>query len=93
MPKILGIDIPNNKHTNISLTYLYGIGPSTADKICEMAKQYNMEPDKLKELMQEKDIENLKEEISMNKVIDMLVNKAKISKPRAKKAETAKKED
>ncbi|MBR4723187.1 MAG: trigger factor [Clostridia bacterium] len=63
------------------------------DKICEMAKQYNMEPDKLKELMQEKDIENLKEEISMNKVIDMLVNKAKISKPRAKKTETAKKED
>ena len=43
--------------------------------------------------MQEKDIENLKEEIAMNKVIDMLVNKAKISKPRAKKTETAKKED
>ena len=64
------------------------------DKICEMAKQYNMEADKLKELMQERDIENLKEEISMNKVIDMLVNKAKISKPRAKKAaDTAKKED
>lgn len=64
-----------------------------SDKIAEMAKQYNMEVDKLKELMQEKDIENLKEEIAMNKVIDMLVNKAKISKPRAKKAETAKKED
>ena len=64
------------------------------DKICEMAKQYNMEADKLKELMQEKDIENLKDEISVNKVIDMLVNKAKISKPRAKKAaEPAKKED
>lgn len=63
------------------------------DKIAEMAKQYNMEADKLKELMQEKDIENLKEEISMNKAIDMLVNKAKISKPRAKKAaETAKEE-
>lgn len=62
------------------------------DKICEMAKQYNMEADKLKELMQERDIENLKEEISMNKVIDMLVNKAKISKPRAKKAETESKE-
>ena len=63
------------------------------DKICEMAKQYNMEADKLKELMQERDIENLKEELSMNKVIDMLVNKAKISKPRAKKTEdTAKKE-
>jgi len=62
------------------------------DKIAEMAKQYNMEADKLKELMQEKDIDNLKQEISLNKVIDMLVNKAKISKPRAKKAAAEKTE-
>ncbi len=55
------------------------------DKIAEMAKQYNMEADKLKELMQESDISNLKQEIAMNKVIDMLVNKAKISKPRGRK--------
>lgn len=60
----------------------------TNDKIAEMAKQYNMEADKLKELMQEADIENLKEELAMNKVIDMLVNKAKITKPRAKKPKT-----
>jgi len=37
MPKLLGIDIPNNKHINVSLTYLSGIGPATADKICAMA--------------------------------------------------------
>jgi len=55
------------------------------DRICEMAKQYNMEADKLKELMQERDIENLKSEISMTNAIDMLVNKAKISKPRGRK--------
>ena len=78
-----------SKKENISVT-----DEEVNDKICEMAKQYNMEADKLKELMQDKDIENLKEEISMNKVIDMLVNKAKISKPREKKTtETAKKED
>lgn len=60
-------------------------------RIAEMAKQYNMEEDKLKELMQEKDIENIKEELSMTKVIDLLVSKAKISKPRGRKpkAETA----
>lgn len=60
-------------------------------KIAEMAKQYNMENDKLKELMQESDINNLKEEIVMNSVIEMLVEKAKISKPRGRKpkAETA----
>ncbi len=63
------------------------------DRIAEMAKQYNMEADKLKELMQEADIANLKDELAMNKVVDMLVNKAKISKPRGRKpkAETAEK--
>ncbi|MGI5925035.1 MAG: 30S ribosomal protein S13 [Lentisphaerae bacterium] len=38
MPRILGIDIPNNKHTNVSLTYLYGIGPKSADEICRRAQ-------------------------------------------------------
>ncbi len=63
------------------------------DRIAEMAKQYNMEADKLKELMQDADIANLKDELAMNKVVDMLVNKAKISKPRGRKpkAETAEK--
>ena len=37
MPRILGIDIPNNKHINISLRYIYGIGPHIADEICRMA--------------------------------------------------------
>jgi len=37
MPKLLGIDIPNNKHINVSLTYLYGIGPSSANAICSAA--------------------------------------------------------
>ena len=55
------------------------------DRICEMAKQYNMEADKLRELMQDADIENLKNELEMTNAIDMLVNKAKISKPRGRK--------
>lgn len=59
-----------------------------SDKIVEMAKQYNMEPEKLRELMQDAEIANLKEELAMNKAIDMLVNKAKITKPRAKKPKT-----
>lgn len=55
------------------------------NRIAEMAKQYNMEVEKLKDLMQEKDIENLKEELAMTKVVDLLVSKAKISKPRGRK--------
>lgn len=60
------------------------------DRIVEMAKQYNMEADKLRELMHESDIAGLKDELAMNKVIDMLVNKAKISKPRGRKPKAEK---
>ncbi len=38
MPRILGVDIPNNKKTVISLQYIYGVGPATAARICEMAQ-------------------------------------------------------
>ena len=31
--RLLGIDLPDRKKVNISLTYLYGIGPSLAAKI------------------------------------------------------------
>ena len=27
MPRIAGVDIPDNKRVDISLTYIYGIGP------------------------------------------------------------------
>jgi len=34
MPRIQGVDIPNDRPTYISLTYLYGIGRHTAILIC-----------------------------------------------------------
>ena len=34
MARIAGVNIPDNKHTVISLTYIYGIGRTTAQKIC-----------------------------------------------------------
>ncbi len=38
MPRILGVDIPNDKPTHISLRYIYGIGPSLALRLCEQAR-------------------------------------------------------
>jgi small subunit ribosomal protein S13 len=35
MPRILGIDIPNNKRLDIALRYIYGIGPVKANEIVE----------------------------------------------------------
>jgi small subunit ribosomal protein S13 len=37
MPRLLGVDIPNERSTHISLTYLYGIGPRTARELCHKA--------------------------------------------------------
>ena len=34
MARIAGINVPVNKHTVIALTSIYGIGNSTARKIC-----------------------------------------------------------
>ena len=38
MARIVGVDIPNEKRVVVSLTYIYGIGVSTARKICKAAK-------------------------------------------------------
>ena len=38
MARIAGIDLPRNKRIEISLTYIYGIGRSSARAICEKAE-------------------------------------------------------
>ena len=35
MARIAGVDIPREKRLVISLTYIYGIGPSISKRICE----------------------------------------------------------
>jgi len=37
MPRIKGIDIPNEKRIEIALTYIYGVGPSLSKKILDKA--------------------------------------------------------
>jgi small subunit ribosomal protein S13 len=43
MPRILGVDIPNDKRTIISLQYIYGIGPHLSTVLCE---QTGIDPEK-----------------------------------------------
>ncbi len=38
MARIVGVDIPDNKRGEIALTYIFGIGRSTAVKVLEQAK-------------------------------------------------------
>jgi small subunit ribosomal protein S13 len=35
MARIAGVNIPDNKHIGISLRYVYGIGPTTAQSLCD----------------------------------------------------------
>lgn len=35
MARIAGVNIPDNKHTVISLTYIYGVGKTRAQKLCQ----------------------------------------------------------
>ena len=37
MARIAGVDIPRNKRVEVSLTYIFGIGRSTSNKILEKA--------------------------------------------------------
>ncbi|HUT91145.1 MAG TPA: 30S ribosomal protein S13 [Thermoguttaceae bacterium] len=37
MPRLLGVDIPNDRPTAVALTYLYGVGPKTARDLCHKA--------------------------------------------------------
>ena len=38
MARITGVDIPREKRLEIALTYIFGIGLSTAQKICDVAE-------------------------------------------------------
>jgi len=38
MPRIIGVDIPNDKSIWISLTYIYGIGKYTSEQILKEAR-------------------------------------------------------
>ena len=65
MARIVGVDIPNEKRVVVSLTYIYGIGDSTARKICKNAKVN--EDTRVKDLKDE-ELTALRNEISKVRV-------------------------
>ncbi len=60
MARILGVDIPNRKAVKISLTEIYGIGNTTASKICELAK---IDPNKKVEELSDKELGDIRSAI------------------------------
>src|ERR1043165_1536342 len=50
MPRLLGVDIPNNKRVEYALRYIYGIGPTRATEIVKaLGLDPAMRSDKLNE--------------------------------------------
>jgi small subunit ribosomal protein S13 len=73
MPRISGIDVPNDKRIDIALTYIYGIGGNVAKEILKKAKvdanirTKNLSPDELKNI--QAIIETMPTEGELRKVV------------------------
>ncbi|MFC1595534.1 30S ribosomal protein S13 [Gemmatimonadota bacterium] len=67
MARIAGVDIPRNKHVSIALTYIYGIGRTTALRICEAA---GVEPDKIVQDLTPEEVATIREDIQTNRKVE-----------------------
>lgn len=63
MARIAGIDVPKNKHIVISLTYIFGIGRSTAQKILS---ELGIEPERKTSDLTEEEVIKIREYIDTN---------------------------
>ena len=63
MARIAGVDLPNNKRVEIGLTYIYGIGLTTAKKIIS---ETGINPDTRVKDLSESDVAKLREYIEHN---------------------------
>ena len=76
MARIAGVNIPDNKHLRIALTYIYGIGLTRANNICvatgldprtKVKDLVEEELDKIRQEITEFEVEgDLRREVSMN---------------------------
>lgn len=58
MARIAGIDLPRNKRIDIALTYIHGLGRSSATKICEKA---DIAPNTKTEVLADAEVVRLRE--------------------------------
>lgn len=63
MARIAGIDLPKNKNVEIALTYIHGIGRSTACKLLQTAQVDSM---KKTDLLTDSEVAKIREAIDQN---------------------------
>ena len=67
MPRIAGVNIPENKRIEIALTYIYGIGNSLSKEILELAK---IDVNKKSQDLTPEEVNTLKDYIEKNHKIE-----------------------
>ena len=67
MARIAGVDLPRDKRIEISLTYIYGIGLTTAQKILAIA---DVNPDTRTRDLTEDEVVRLRDAIDKNAVVE-----------------------
>ena len=63
MARIAGVDLPREKQIQISLQYLYGVGITTAKKICATAQ---VDPTKRTKDLTEDEVHRIRETLEQN---------------------------
>ena len=61
MARLAGINIPDNKHAEISLTYIFGIGRTTAKRLCA---ETGVNPTAKVQDLSEEELDKLRAEIA-----------------------------
>ena len=67
MARIAGVNIPTNKRVEIGLTYVYGIGPSTARKLL---KDTGISPDTYVRDLTDDEVVKLRDAIEQNLMVE-----------------------
>jgi small subunit ribosomal protein S13 len=67
VPRIAGVDIPNRKRVEIALTYIFGIGLTSSQKIL---RRTGVSPDTHAENLSEEEVVKIREDIERNFVVE-----------------------
>lgn len=63
MARIAGVDLPRNKRIEVGLTYIYGIGRSTSQRIL---KAVNVDPNKKSDQLAEDEVAKIRDHLEKN---------------------------
>jgi small subunit ribosomal protein S13 len=67
MARIAGVDLPRNKHANIALTYIYGIGNPRSARILAQA---NVDPNKKVQDLSEDEVNRIRQVIEAEGMVE-----------------------